>query len=230
MGQQQNTDKSNRAARRRTKRDAARVPGKGAGVPIPIKRDSQPAVRSLRDLAKTGGGQVPLSIPQLMVQVGSLKIERDFWMNAAIDLETQVESLTGGRTPPTVEEVAAADAEEGEIQDIPNVITNCPECAVVLGPEATHAEGCSLVDFPFDDQNEDEEVEDLVNIPQESPANNLTEEEQQVVEAAQASIAGAEQQSDPPALVGVPAGEGRPNPTPVSEDGAPGPSDADGGG
>lgn len=223
MSKQPNTDKSNRAAKRRAKRDATRVPGKGAGVPIPIQRDSQPGVRSLRELAKTGGGQVPLSIPQLMAQVGSLKIERDFWMNAALSLEEQLENALRGKTPPTAEQLAAAEEDEDAVAV---VLTECPECAVVLGLEAVHAEGCSLTNFDFEAQEEEEP--EIVNIPEEEPATALTEEEQSVVAEAQASIAGAEQKGGvPPGVAGVAE---QPSPTPISEAGAPEPSDPDGGG
>lgn len=192
MGNQQNKDSSNRAKNRRARREASRVPGKGAG-PIPIRApQGQPAVNSLADLAKAGGGNIPLSVPQLMAKVGTLTVERDFWMSAALNLEQQVNALTGGATVPTPEDVATAETEaaqeEGDIQDISVEKTECPVCQVTLGPEAVHDESCQLqeIEFPNEEEEEGEPEQIGANVPSETPVilNKLTEEEQAVVDEA----------------------------------------------
>ena len=185
MSKQPNQDRSNRAKARRAKREAARVPGAGAGQPIPIRQapSGQPAANSLADLAKAGG-QVPINIPQLMAKLGVVTTERDFWMNAAVNLEAQVNELTGGIPAPSVEDVAAA--EEGEIQDIPVAgveQTECPGCGVTLGPEAVHADGCQFQGHEFTEE-EEEPAQIGANVPAETPQTGLTEEEQEVVEQA----------------------------------------------
>lgn len=190
MSNQPNQDKSNRAKSRRARREAARVPGKGAS-PVPIRAPTgQPAVTSLAELAKSGG-QVPLSIPQLMSQVGSLKVERDFWMNAAVTLEAQVNTLTGGAVVPSVEDVAAAEEEaeqeEGEIQDIPVEQTECPGCSVALGLEAAHAEGCQFQEHEFTEEGEATPLG--ANVPAETQPTPLTVEQQVVVDEAKEALA-----------------------------------------
>lgn len=196
MSNQSNQDKSNRAKARRARRQAARVPGKGAG-PVPIRAPTgQPAVTSLAELAKSGG-QVPLSIPQLMSQVGTLKVERDFWMNAAVSLEAQVQELLGGGTIPSPEDVADAE-EEGEIQDISNTVEACPSCNVALSSEAVHAEGCQFQGHEFTEEGEpvtEEEGEPAqigTNVPAETLPTPLTSEEQAVVDKAKTALQQAE--------------------------------------
>jgi len=198
MSNQPNKDRSNRAKSRRRQREAARVPGKGAG-PVPIRAPAgQPAVNSLADLAKAGG-QVPLSIPQLMAQVGTLKVERDFWMNAAVTLEDQVNVLTGGVTSPSVEDVAAAEGAE-EIQDIPTTLEKCPGCGVTIGPEdefidAVHADDCTFeghiaTEGEFAPEEGEEPATPIgANVPAEAPVEELTPEEQQVVNEAELILA-----------------------------------------
>lgn len=193
--------KKNRQKARRARREAGRVPGTGAGKPIPIRQAGEPAVRSLADLAKAGGGQVPLSIPQLMAQVGSLKVERDFWMNAAVNLEAQVNGggMTGIPTPAEIE--AAEEEDDGEIPEISVIVTECPSCAVTLGPEATHAEGCQFQEQAFDPEDEppeegggkvgEDEYPPAVgaggpahigaNVPPSEAVSELTDEEQAVL-------------------------------------------------
>ncbi len=189
MTKQPNTDRGNRAKARRRKRESARVPGAGAGQPVPIRSpEGQPSVTSLADLAKAGGGQVPLSIPQLMAKVGALTVERDFWMNAAVTLEDQVNALTGGVTAPSVADVTAAeteeeDDEEEELQDIPGEVPKCPGCSVTLDPEAVHADGCEGEGHSFDPEDEPEE-ETGARVPSDQPASLLTAEEQAVVDEA----------------------------------------------
>ena len=191
MSKQPNQDRSNRAKARRRQREASRVPGKGAGNPIPIRTpEGQPAVTSLAELAKAGG-QVPLNIPQLMVKVGALNIERDFWMNAAVTLEAQVNALTGGAAVPSLADIAAADEEEGEEELVDtdgNPVQVCPGCTVTLLPDAVHAEDCEFEGHistagEFAPEEEEKEAPTPIgaNVPPESLPTELTDDEKVVV-------------------------------------------------
>jgi hypothetical protein len=138
-----------------------------------------------------------------MAKVGSLTVERDFWMNAAVNLEEQVSTLTGGGAVPSVEDVAAA---EEEIQDIPVTVTKCPECGVTIGPEdefidAEHAEGCEFEGAAFASDGEEATPSPDPTVPPETLLSELTVEEQAVVDEANAALA---QQAA--------ADEGRPSP------------------
>ncbi len=193
MPNQPNKDRSNRGKKRRAEREAARRPG--AGQPVPIRTpEGQPAVTSLAELAKAGG-QVPLNIPQLMTKLGVAITERDFWMAAAVQLESQVVMLTGGGAVPSIADVA--DAEE-EIEDIPTTIDKCPGCDVALGPEdefidAVHAEDCEFEGHIATAGDQAEEAAPTgTNVPDESPSSDLTEEEQAVVDEAKAGLQQAE--------------------------------------
>lgn len=186
MSNQPNKDKSNRAKARRKAREAQRLPGAGAGRPVPIRSpEGQPAVASLAELAKAGG-QVPLNIPQLMSKLGAMTIERDFWMSAAVQLEAQVNMLTGGAAAPSVEEVAAS--EEEEVQDIPTTLEKCPGCSVTLGPEAVHSDNCTFEGHISTEgefaPEEDEPSPIGANVPDESLPTELSPEEQEVVDEA----------------------------------------------
>jgi hypothetical protein len=124
-----------------------------------------------------------------MAKVGALTVERDFWMSAAVQLESQVATLTGGGTVPSVEDVAAA---EEEIQDIPVTFDECPGCAVSLAPGAAHAEGCEFEGAAFADDEEEPSVPVGANVPPKTLPSELTEEEQAVVEEAKTALQQAE--------------------------------------
>jgi hypothetical protein len=146
-------------------------------------------MNSLAALAKEGGGQVPLNIPQLMAKVGSLTVERDFWMAAAVQLESQVSTLTGGGTVPSVEDVAAT---EEEIQDIPITPDECPDCAVTLGPDCVHTEGCEFEGAAFASDGEEAPPSPDPSVPDETLPSELTVEEQAVVDEAKTALQQAE--------------------------------------